>query len=292
MIRIAYFQPFSGASGDMVLGALVDAGLDPKAIEEGLRSLGVSGWRIQADKVLRGAFAATRLRVVHHHHHDHGGHGHGHGHGEEEEGGHHHHHAHHHHHHEHTPPSSRNLPEILRLIAASRLPDAVKEAATRVFRRLGEAEARVHGIPVDSVHFHEVGAVDSIVDIVGSCLGLNLMGVQEIHSAPVTVGTGFVRGAHGRSGAASVERPGAIVETAGMARRVGRCPARGKRVARGATGDHIDAHAPSRRRRTAAALVHATPVRAARCPETVGCTLPAAPADDRRPDRRPDRHPG
>jgi uncharacterized protein (TIGR00299 family) protein len=90
------------------------------------------------------------------------------------------------------------IQEILRIIGQSGLPGPVGESAAAVFRRLGEAEAKVHGVSIEEVHFHEVGAVDSIVDIVGACLGLHLLGVEEVQSAPVTVGTGFVNAAHGR----------------------------------------------------------------------------------------------
>jgi uncharacterized protein (TIGR00299 family) protein len=206
MARIAYFQPFHGISGDMTLGALVDAGLPLQELEAGLRGLPLSGWRLDAREVLRGALRATRLRVLierpvgegHSHHHEHG-----------EEPGHHHDHAHEHdhgHQHEHrhvhghegAAPARRSLSTILEIIGSSRLPAAVKEMAGAVFRRLGAAEARIHGIELEDVHFHEVGAVDSIVDITGSCLGLHLLGVEDVHSAPVAIGTGFISTEHGR----------------------------------------------------------------------------------------------
>ena len=218
MPRIAYFQPFSGASGDMVLGALVDAGLPIEALRSGLETLSLPGWRLEARRETRGAFQTTRVKVVlegeeaarppareqghghehpHHHGHEHHHHGHGHehhAHGGEPGGGHSHPHPPEHRHgHPH-----RGLEEILRIIDRSRLPRPVGESAAAVFRRLGEAEARVHGVPIEKVHFHEVGAVDSIVDIVGACLGLHLLGIEEVQSAPVTVGTGFVNAAHGR----------------------------------------------------------------------------------------------
>jgi uncharacterized protein (TIGR00299 family) protein len=207
MTRIAYFQPFSGASGDMALGALVDAGLSLESLRSGLAALPLEGWRIESHREPRGPFETTRLRVIvengagddrpapHHAHHAHHEHSHGHG------------HAHHHpagrsHGHAHAPGGHahphRGLPEILEIIARSGLPGPVRESAGAVFRRLGEAEARVHGVPVDKVHFHEVGAIDSIVDIAGTCLALHLLGVEEVRSAPVTVGTGFINVAHGR----------------------------------------------------------------------------------------------
>ncbi len=217
-MRIAYFQPFSGASGDMLLGALVDAGLPLDRLEDGLSSLGLPGWSLRTEPVFRGAFAATRVYVdladanvalasepesdtreigghpvepAHDHSHSHA-HAHDHAHG--------HSHTHSHHHdHDHAGGGvQRGLTEILALIGASRLPERVKNDASRVFRRLGEAESRAHGIPVDQVHFHEVGAVDSIVDIVGGCLGLHLLEIEEVRCAPITVGTGFVRGDHGK----------------------------------------------------------------------------------------------
>ena len=243
MSKTAYVQPFSGASGDMLLGALVDAGLSPDALTEGLASLGVKGWSLEVTRVLRGPFESTRLKVLldtpagatresaydghshsHSHSHTHGHHSHSHTHthldtqdGEPEEGdsavgdnGLPHAHTHKHSHtHEHTHSTSgspagvddvlarRNLTEILRLIDASELPPPVKANAAAVFQRLGEAEAKVHGMPIEEVHFHEVGAVDSIVDIVGTCLGFHLLGVERLYSAPITVGTGYVRGDHG-----------------------------------------------------------------------------------------------
>jgi uncharacterized protein (TIGR00299 family) protein len=210
MPRIAYFQPFSGASGDMALGALVDAGLPLEDLRSGLQSLPVEGWRLEARKEPRGPFQTTRLRVVvegaeaswssppphpehrHHGEHDHHHHDHPHDHGSGRRGQ-----PAHAPEHRHDHPH-RGLPEVLETIARSGLPGPVKESASAVFRRLGEAEAKVHGVPVEKVHFHEVGAVDSIVDIAGTCLGLHLLGIEEVHSAPVTVGTGFVNAAHGR----------------------------------------------------------------------------------------------
>ena len=219
MARIAYFQPFSGVSGDMALGALLDAGLTLPELENKLTSLRLAGWKLMAEKEMRGAFQATRLHVIleqapESHHHDHA-----HAHepppawrSERENGDehtHHHRHDHHAHHPErshaqsqqgasdHGPNGHRNLSDILSLVHSSDLPAEVKSLSTSVFQRLGEAEARVHGIPLEQVHFHEVGAVDSIVDIVATCLGLHLLGVEQVYSAPVTVGTGFVKCAHG-----------------------------------------------------------------------------------------------
>jgi len=173
-LKIACFDPFSGASGDMILGALVDAGLSARALRRELASLGVEGYTLSARKVDRSGLGATKVSVRLKPH----GHGHDHGHG---------------HHHPH-----RRLPDILRIIGRSGLPKADRERAAAVFQRLAEAEAHVHRTSVDEIHFHEVGAVDAIVDIVGAVVGLRLLGVERVHSGPLRTGTGFVDCAHGR----------------------------------------------------------------------------------------------
>lgn len=202
MTRIAYFQPFNGCSGDMTLGALVDAGLSLDELRKGLLSLDLAGYSIEEEKVLRGAFQCTRVRIVvekdtlapgaaaekvhsHQHSHEHS-HEHSHAHSQPEG--------------TEDPPGAnhRSLGAITRLIESSSLPAPVVENAKAVFTRLGEVEAGVHGVDIEEVHFHEVGAIDSIVDIVGSCLALELLGIEEVYCAPITVGTGFVEGAHGR----------------------------------------------------------------------------------------------
>ncbi len=200
MTRIAYFQPFNGCSGDMTLGSLVDAGLCLDELRKGLLGLDLDGYSIEEEKVLRGAFQCTRIRIVvdgdeqldqkaqnHQHSHQHS---------------HEHSHSHSHSHADNTAGSAdsahRSLSTITSLIEASQLPGPVVKNAKAVFARLGEVEAAVHGVDIEDVHFHEVGAVDSIVDIVGSCLALELLGIEEVYCAPVTVGTGFVKGAHGR----------------------------------------------------------------------------------------------
>ena len=161
-IGIAYFDCFSGISGDMVLGALVDAGADLRAIEAGLRKLDLENWRISAEKVKRGAIFATHVKV------------------ESEE-------AHHH----------RGLSIILKRIEDAKLAPRAAERATKIFTRLAEAEAKVHQVPVEQVHFHEVGAVDSIIDIVGAAIGFELLGIDEFACSAFDVGAGQVKTAHG-----------------------------------------------------------------------------------------------
>ena len=161
-VRTGYFDCFSGISGDMVLGALVDAGADRRAIEAELRKLGLEGWSISAEKVKRGAIAATHVKV-------------------ETSEGHHH----------------RGLSIILGRIEKAQLAPRAAERATRIFTRLAEAEAKVHAMPVENVHFHEVGAVDSIIDIVGACVGFELLGLDDFVCSAMDVGGGTVMTAHG-----------------------------------------------------------------------------------------------
>jgi pyridinium-3,5-bisthiocarboxylic acid mononucleotide nickel chelatase len=178
--RVAYLDCSSGASGDMLLGALVDLGLSLDALRAELSRLPLRGYRLEARKVHRSGLHATKVDVVveteHGHGHDHD-HGHAHGHGEG--------HAH------------RGLREILDLIDTSALDPAVKERSARLFRRLAEAEAAVHGTRPEDVHFHEVGAVDSIVDIVGGVVGLTWLHADRVVASPLNVGTGTVSMSHG-----------------------------------------------------------------------------------------------
>lgn len=162
-MKTAYFDCFSGASGDMILGALVDAGLELDVLRKQLGLLKLSGYRISQEKVCRGHVAGTKVTVdlVEDHDHDE-----------------------HEHHHE------RNLANILALINKSGLSDAVKGDARRIFERLAAAEAKAHGTTVDRVHFHEVGAVDAIVDIVGAAIGLHALGIETILVSLIRTGCG------------------------------------------------------------------------------------------------------
>jgi pyridinium-3,5-bisthiocarboxylic acid mononucleotide nickel chelatase len=181
-VRLAYFDCPSGAAGDMVMGALVDAGVPFEALRAELAKLGLPGFTLERREVMKGVFRATKVNV-HVHDHDHGAGEPGHTHDEP--------------HGRHQHPR-RNLESILGLIGASGLDATVKAKAARIFTRLGEAEARVHGTTIDQIHFHEVGAVDAIVDITGACIGLHLLGVEAVHCSALPVGGGFVTGAHGR----------------------------------------------------------------------------------------------
>lgn len=213
-MRIAYFDPFSGASGNMILGALLDAGLDRTALEEGLRRLDLGDWQLQVRPVLKRSVGALYVEFLlrgesvdyattvppggepagghSHEHHRHGGHGH---HEHEHE---HHHHDHNHEHEHHEPDGPGSLGQILERIRRSGLPEPVVERSCAAFQRLAEAEGRVHRTPPDRVHFHEVGAVDAILDVVGSVLGLHLLGVEAVYAGALPHGHGFIRAAHGR----------------------------------------------------------------------------------------------
>ena len=163
-MKVVYFDCPSGASGDMILGALVDVGVSLEALRAELAKLGLSGWRLSAREVRRGAFRATKVDV----------------------------------HLEGAQHEHRHLGDIVRILEASGLAPAVVSGAVRVFRRLAEAEARVHGTSVDEVHFHEVGAVDAIVDVTGAVAGLRLLGAEAVHVSALPIGGGFVETAHGR----------------------------------------------------------------------------------------------
>src|SRR5439155_24395859 len=162
-MKTLYFDCFAGASGDMILGALVGAGVEPLALIEQLELLGVSGWQIDFEKVDRSGISATYAKVK-------------------------------------TAPehAHRHLSEILKIIDDSLLSDRVKDRAARIFSRLAEAEAHVHSEPIEKIHFHEVGALDAIIDVCGAAIGFELLGIEKFISSPLRVGTGMIEMAHGR----------------------------------------------------------------------------------------------
>jgi pyridinium-3,5-bisthiocarboxylic acid mononucleotide nickel chelatase len=160
-VRIAYFDCFSGISGDMILGALIHAGVDARKVADAVASLGLPA-ELKVARIRKSGFDATQVTVEAPHEHVH-----------------------------------RHLHHITRMVDASRLNERQKELAHRIFRRLAEAEAAVHGTTVEKVHFHEVGAVDSIVDIVGAAVAIDLLSVDRIMASPVVTGRGTVRAAHG-----------------------------------------------------------------------------------------------
>ena len=198
MSRILYFDCFNGASGDMVVGALLDAGLPLEELRNALGSLAIDGAAVSASRVLRAGVSATKFSVHErgagalddrhdqgHHHHQHGlddGHEHAHAHAPAAV-------AHHHPH--------RSLAEINALIERSALSRDAQARAKSLFHRLGEAEAAIHQVPLERIHLHEVGALDSIIDIVGAVFAIEWFKADRILSSPLNVGGGMVHSAHG-----------------------------------------------------------------------------------------------
>ncbi len=216
-MKTLYLDIFSGLSGDMFIGALIDLGVDARKLERELKKLKLDGYHLHVSRQERQGIAGSKFDV--HLAHDHGhvhypAPAHEHCHGESACGAMHiHDHEHHHHHHEHehghehphehgehdhSHDDSRNFNDIKKLITRSKLSPWVKQKAIAVFQRLADAEGKIHGKPPGEVHFHEVGAVDSIVDIVGACIGLELLGKPRVLASPVVEGTGWIRCAHGR----------------------------------------------------------------------------------------------
>jgi uncharacterized protein (TIGR00299 family) protein len=161
-MRICYLDAFSGISGDMTVGALVDAGAPAEALMEALGSLD-TGARFAVEKTRRGGVVASKFHV----------------------------------HPDGAAAAHRHLSQILKMIERAPIAGRAKSNASAVFRSLGEAEAGVHGVPIENVHFHEVGAVDSIADIVGACVALDLLGIDEVHASAINVGSGTVNTEHG-----------------------------------------------------------------------------------------------
>jgi len=160
-MKICYLDAFSGIAGDMTVGALIDAGADQASLFDGLSSL-QTGAAFRVDKTKRRGIAASKFYVD-----------------------------------AVDTKKHRHLPHILDMLASSKLPEPVKQTSARVFQKLGGAEAKVHGVAIEKVHFHEVGAVDSICDIAGACLGFHLLGIDEIYSSAINVGSGTAHTEHG-----------------------------------------------------------------------------------------------
>lgn len=162
-MKTAYFDCIGGASGDMLLGALIDAGLPVAALEAELAKLHLDDFHLHVAKVSKNGFGATKVDV-----HDH----------------------------DHAP--ERHLREIREIVEGSHVSSGVKERAMRVFTRICEVEAGIHGMSVDEVHLHEVGGVDAIVDVVGVLAGVELLEIERVVVSPLPMGRGFIRGAHGQ----------------------------------------------------------------------------------------------
>jgi uncharacterized protein (TIGR00299 family) protein len=162
-MKIAYFDCFSGISGDMCLGALLAAGVDFKRLREELAKLTVEGYSLRYEKIKRNGISAVNFFVDL----------------------------------PETNQPERHLADIIKIIDESALPEEVKEKSKAVFSKLALAEAAVHDTTPDHIHFHEVGAVDAIVDVVGTVLGLFILGIEKIYSSPLPMGKGFIKCRHG-----------------------------------------------------------------------------------------------
>lgn len=162
-MKIAYADCFSGVSGDMFLASLLDAGLPLEVLQDGIAKLGLSERiELRLSEVHKCALRASDLEVIVPHSHQH-----------------------------------RHLSDILEILSASQLSEPVKQTAARIFSLLAEAEARVHGEPVEHIHFHEVGALDSIVDVTGAVIGLEALGIERLYASPLPYGAGTIESAHG-----------------------------------------------------------------------------------------------
>jgi uncharacterized protein (TIGR00299 family) protein len=196
LARTLYFDCFSGASGDMIVGALLDLGLPLEGLRAALGSLAIDYGGVSADRVLRAGVSACKFRA----HADEDRHGHGHDHQHDHDRGHSQAHDHPHGHDHHHAPHAHahhSLTEIAAYVGRSALSSEGRERALHLFQRLAAAEAAIHAMPVEQVHLHEVGAVDSIVDIVGAVYAMEWLGAADVVSSPLNVGSGTVRCAHG-----------------------------------------------------------------------------------------------
>ncbi len=161
-MKIAYFDCFSGASGDMILGALLDAGLPLALLKQQLSLLNLSHWDLDVEKVVKKGISGSQaiVKIAQGHHH-------------------------------------RHLPDIKKIIQDSRLSQEIREDSINIFVRLAEAEAKIHHTSIDAIHFHEVGALDAIIDVVGAVIGIRALEIEKIYCSPLHVGTGTVQCAHG-----------------------------------------------------------------------------------------------
>ncbi|MCJ7656932.1 MAG: nickel pincer cofactor biosynthesis protein LarC [Candidatus Atribacteria bacterium] len=161
-MKIAYFDCFSGISGDMAVGALLDAGLKIETLEKELKKLGLSGYQLEVSKVVKKGISATKFKVK-----------------IKEEG------------------VERRFKDILTILEKSKLDEEIKKEAKKIFFNIAQAESKIHQKDIDRIHFHEIGGLDSIIDITSVVIGIKTLGIEEIHSSALPVGRGFIKCAHG-----------------------------------------------------------------------------------------------
>ncbi|WP_144552221.1 LarC family nickel insertion protein [Peribacillus simplex] len=210
-MRTLYFDCFSGISGDMVIGALIDAGADPLQMEEELKKLNIDEeYSLSWGKVVKNGITSTKFDVIltskseqpHEHSHSHGHeHSHSHGHEHSHSHGHEHNHSHetepNHSHVPHNHHGSRTYKQIVEAINEANLNESVTNMSLAIFKKIGEAEGHIHGLPLDKVHFHEVGAVDSIIDIIGAAILIDQLGIESVQSSAIPTGSGHIHIDHG-----------------------------------------------------------------------------------------------
>ncbi|QNK47318.1 DUF111 family protein [Brevibacterium sp. PAMC23299] len=210
-MRTLYFDCFSGISGDMVIGALIDAGADPVQMEEELKKLNMDEeYNLSWGKVVKNGITSTKFDVIltsksdqthehsHSHEHEHS-HGHSHSHEHEHRHGHSHSlgHEHNHSHVTHSHPGSRTYKQIVEAINEANFNESVANMSLAIFKKIGEAEGHIHGLPLEKVHFHEVGAVDSIIDIIGAAILIDQLGIESVQSSAIPTGSGHIHIDHG-----------------------------------------------------------------------------------------------
>ncbi|MEC0276449.1 nickel pincer cofactor biosynthesis protein LarC [Peribacillus frigoritolerans] len=204
-MRTLYFDCFSGISGDMVIGALIDAGANPEQMEEELKKLNMDEeYNLSWGKVVKNGITSTKFDVIltsksdqtHEHRHSHE-HEHSHGHSHEQEHSHSHGHEHNHSHVPHNHHGSRTYKQIVEAINEANFNESVANMSLAIFKKIGEAEGHIHGLPLEKVHFHEVGAVDSIIDIIGAAILIDQLGIESVQSSAIPTGSGHIRIDHG-----------------------------------------------------------------------------------------------
>ncbi|WP_375089039.1 LarC family nickel insertion protein [Peribacillus sp. RS7] len=212
-MRTLYFDCFSGISGDMVIGALIDAGADPLQMEEELKKLNIDEeYTLSWGKVVKNGIRSTKFDVIltsgseqpheHEHSHEHShensqSNGHEHSHSHEHNHTHTHEHEHNHSHVLHNHHGSRTYKQIVEAINEANFNESVSNMSLAIFRKIGEAEGHIHGLPLEKVHFHEVGAVDSIIDIIGAAILINQLGIESVQSSAIPTGSGHIHIDHG-----------------------------------------------------------------------------------------------
>ena len=162
-MKVIYFDLIGGASGDMILAALIDAGMPAKKLEEMLDGLQLDEFELKTSSINKNGFQATKVDIL-----------------------------------VGKQPPERHLKEILEVIQNSSLPEAIQDRATKIFQKIGAVEAGIHNKPVDQIHLHELGGTDTIVDVTGALLALDYLGVSHIYASPIPLGSGFIKGAHGQ----------------------------------------------------------------------------------------------